>query len=356
MKRAAAIFGAMLLITIVHYVTPPRLFLWHEILERLYYLPIVFGALSFGWMGGLCAAGCAIICYTPFVILSWNGSPQIMASNYAEMVVFVAVGAVTGALSDRGRKRAQELQRATNQLSETHAKLRNSFDQLRQADRLSAIGQLAASLAHEIRNPLASIEGAVDICERTTSDEKRREFLSIIKKEAGRLNGLLTNLLDFARPRALQMRQVQIDGIVKSIVDLTSHSAQQRGIQLSSEVPPDFPPVECDVQQIGQALLNVVLNALQATPSGGAVSIVVSRQNETVLLAVKDTGGGIEGDLERVFDPFYTTKEGGTGLGLAVSHQILAQHAGRIIAERNPGTGMTFTLAWPVRQSLSEGR
>ena len=355
MKRALAIFGVMLVITIAHYAIPPSHFLWHEILERLYYLPIVFGALSFGWVGGLLSALCAGICYSPFIIVSWNGSPQTLASKYAELVIFIAVGTLTGVLSDRGRKRTQELRRTTEQLRTVHGQLQNSFDQLKQADRLSAIGQLAASLAHEIRNPLGSIEGAVDICERTTSEEKRREFLAIIKKEVGRLNALLTNLLDFARPRTPQIQQARVDDVVNSVVKLVSHNAQQRGIQLKSEVPQEFPLVECDMGQITQALLNVVLNALQATPSGRAVSLSVSEQGGQIFIRVRDEGSGIgEADRERIFDPFFTTKEGGTGLGLPVSFRILAQHHGRIIVERNPGDGMTFTLNWPIHQRSAE--
>ena len=354
MKRALGIFGVMLAITIAHYVISPSFYLWHEILERLYYLPIVFGALSFGWRGGLLSAACAAICYVPHVLMSSNGAPQVMAARYAEMVVFVAVGVVTGVLADREQKRQLELQSTADELRKTHAQLESSVDQLRQADRLSAIGQLAASLAHEIRNPLGSIEGAVDICERTVNEDKRREFLGIIKKEAGRLNALLTNLLDFARTRMPQIQPVEIGGLVKAVLSLVAHNAQQRGIQLKSEIPSDFPLVECDSQQIQQALLNITLNALQATPSGGTVLLSVAKQDDCVFMRVKDEGKGIsEADSKRIFDPFYTTKEGGTGLGLAVSYQILFQHRGRILAERNFDAGMTFTLTWPLRQDAS---
>ena len=341
----------MLAITIAHYAISPSLYLWHELLERLYYLPIVFGALSFGWRGGLLSAACAAICYIPHILPSSNGSPQLMAAKYAEMVVFIAVGLVTGVLADRERKRRRELQSTADELRKAHAQLESSVDQLRQADRLSAIGQLAASLAHEIRNPLGSIEGAVDICERSLDEDKRREFLGIIKKEAGRLNSLLTNLLDFARTRTPQMQSVELNSIIKAVVGLVAHNAQQRGIQLRSDVPADLPRVECDAQQIQQALLNVTLNALQATPSGGPVLLSAVKQDEWIFLRVRDEGKGVrEADLKRIFDPFYTTKEGGTGLGLAVSYQILLQHRGRILAERNADSGMTFTLTWPLRQ------
>ncbi len=351
-KRSSSIFGGMLLITIAHYLTPPQLYLSHEILERLYYLPIVIAACFFGWEGGLLAAGCAGLCYVPFVFMASHNSPQIMAGRYAEIAVFLAVGVLTGTLSDRERKRRRELQRATDQLSETNRQLQSSFQQLRRADRLSAVGQLAASLAHEIRNPLGSIEGAIDIVGRTADDDRRREFLGIIKKETRRLNGLLTNLLDFARPRTPQIRQTQVDAIVRAVVDLTYHNALQQNIELKLDIAPDLPRVECDSEQIIQVLLNVTLNAIQASPAGGQISISAYRRDSMILLRVGDEGSGIaDAELDKIFDPFYTTKEGGTGLGLAISYQILTQHGGGIAVERNPDKGMTFTLSFPIHQA-----
>jgi len=356
-KRSFSIYGGMLLITISHYLTPPQFYLSHEILERLYYLPIVIAACFFGWTGGLLAAGCAGLCYVPFVFLASHNSPQILAGRYAEITVFLGVGALTGALSDRERKRRRELQRATDRLSETNRQLQSSFQQLRRADRLSAVGQLAASLAHEIRNPLGSIEGAVDIVERTGDDDRRREFLGIIKKETRRLNGLLTNLLDFARPRAPQIQEARVDTLIHTVVDLTSHNAQQQGIQLKLHIAPDLPPVQCDSEQIIQVLLNVILNAIQASPSGGQVSISADRRDGTLLVRVSDEGRGItDAELDKIFDPFYTTKEGGTGLGLAISYQILIQHGGGIAVERNPDKGMTFTLSLPIRRNRTQER
>ncbi len=351
MRRYWSIYGAMLLITIAHYVSPTRMMLWHEILERLYYLPIVVAALSFGLTGGLTAAACAGACYIPHILVSWRHSAGEANSKYAEIVVFLAVGTLTGVLSDRERKRASELSDTAEQLRMANKQLEESFSKLRRADRLSAVGQLAASLAHEIRNPLGSIEGAVDIVERTVSEERRREFLGIIKKEAKRLNGLLSNLLDFSRPRTPQIKQVQIDSIVRTVVDLTSHTAQHKGTRLECEIEPTRVPVECDAEQMTQALLNVTLNALQATPAGGTVLVSVHQQGDVVLIRVRDEGGGIAAeDTERIFDPFYTTKAGGTGLGLPISYQIMTQHKGRITVERNTETGMTFTLALPITQ------
>lgn len=352
MRRSLIIFGTMLVITVAHYVTPPTVFLWHEILERLYYLPIVFAALSFGWLGGVAAAGCAGLCYIPHIIMAWHDSPRASSAKYAEIVVFVAVGIVTGILSDRERKRTRELQSTTDQLREVYGQLQSSFDQLKRADRLSAVGQLAASLAHEIRNPLASIEGAIDIVERATSEERRREFLAIIKKETVRLKNLLTNLLDFARPRPPQMRNARVEAAVESVAQLAAPKAAQRGIVLQTGIPANLPLVECDVEQIKQVLLNIMLNAIEACSAGGKVVLTIRDQGDNIVIGVTDDGCGInEADLEKIFDPFYTTKEGGTGLGLPISYQILAQHSGEITVERNADKGTTFNLILPRRQS-----
>ena len=350
-RRSILIFGTMLLITFAHYRIPSSLALWHEILQHLYYLPIIFGAWYFGLLGGLVSAACTGICYIPHLVESLGASEVTLASGYSEIAAFFAVGAVTGILADRERRGTTELRQTTHKLQSAHEQLQSSFAQLRRADRLAAIGELAAGLAHEIRNPLGSIQGAIDIAERTPIDERRREFLAVIKKEANRLNGLLTNLLDFARPRTPTIRPAPIDGIVESIVTLISHTAQQRGVRLQQAVADNLPLVECDAEQLQQALLNVILNALQATPSGGTVSLSATESGGAILIRVRDEGTAVEeAEMDKIFEPFYTAKEGGTGLGLSISHRILAQHGGQITAERNPGKGMTFTLILPVRQ------
>jgi signal transduction histidine kinase len=351
LKKWLGVFGVMLAITVAHYEVSPEHYLWHEILERLYYLPIVFAAWSFGRFGGVFAAACAMVCYLPHILPASNGSPQLLASKYAEMVIFLAVGFVTGLLSDRERQRRDELVTAGAELENTHAELQRSVSQLRQADRLSAIGQLVAGLAHEIRNPLGSIEGAVDICSRTSQEERRSEFFGIIKKETARLNTLLTGLLDFARTRTPQVRLVRVQTVVSAVTDLVNHTAQQREIRILSDVSSAL-EAECDPGQIQQAVMNVTLNAIQATRSGGTVRISVTESNGMIALRVQDEGSGMtDGDLTHLFDPFFTTKEGGTGLGLAISYQILLQHGGQITAERNRDLGMTFTLRFPRRQA-----
>jgi two-component system sensor histidine kinase HydH len=338
--------------SLLHYMTPTSLFLWHNIFQRLYLLPIIYAAIYFGWRGGLASAVFAALCYLPHIVLAWRGSPHYEVNQYAEIIVFFLVGLVTGTLADRERRRSLELQRTTEELEKVYHDLQDSFEQLKRADRLSAIGQLSASLAHEIRNPLGSIEGAANILEQPqTSGELKREFIGIIKKECSRLNRLLTNLLDFARPRPPAFQEVDLRPLVDSVIDLISHGAEQSGIAVRKSVPSSLPAVALDPEQIKQVILNLAINAIQAMPGGGALELSIARKDAAVVLSVKDEGEGVPAEnLERIFDPFFTTKETGTGLGLSVAHQIVSQHGGAIEARRNPVKGTTFSVVLPIRR------
>lgn len=325
-----------------HYLTPPDLLLWHNIFQRLYYLPIIYAAISFGLPGGLAAAAVSAVCYIPHIVLTWHGWRHYSANQYAEIVVFFLVAAVTGVLADRSRRRERELRRV-------YQKLESSFEQLRRADRFSAVGQLSAGLAHEIRNPLASIEGAAEILgQEFTGPEMRQEFLGIIRKECRRLNRLLSELLDFARPRPPERRAVEVERLLDNVVTLVAHSAERNGIALRKQVAPGLPALVADPEQLTQVILNLAINAAQAMPQGGEILLAARREDRGVLIQVRDQGTGIPApDLEKIFDPFFTTKSDGAGLGLSVAHQIVTQHGGAIRAERNPEGGMTFSVWLP---------
>ena len=333
---------AILVASVLHYVTPhSRLFL-HNLFQKLYYLPIIYAAVTFGWRGGLLAAVASTLCYIPH-ILTWRHQPYYAMSQYAELILFFLVGATTGLLADQGRKRRQQLEAATRQLQE-------SFEQVKRADRLSAVGQLAASLAHEIRNPLGSIEGATNIIRSpATSDEIREGSLNIIQKECQRLNRLLTNLLDFARPRQPEFRAVDLSRLIDSIFALVGPNAQLQHVALKKTVLHAPAALESDPEQLKQVLLNLVINAVQAMPNGGELEVGIDQRDGEAIISVKDQGTGItEENMDRIFDPFFTTKEAGTGLGLSVAHQVISQHGGHIEAERNPDSGMTFSISLPV--------
>lgn len=317
-----------------HYLVPSSYLMWHGIFQRLYYIPVVYAAVAFGWRGGLAAAALSGLLYLPHISMAWAHMQHYKYEQYAEIVMFFAVGGVTGVLADRLRAANRELE--------------TTFEQVRRADRLSAIGQLAAGLAHEIRNPLASIDGAAEVIGGGAEGETKRETLDIIRQECARLNRLLTSLLDFARPRAPERKDVDLSEVASSVVQLMRHSAG-KGIRFETEWDAGLPSVKGDREQLAQVLLNLALNASQAMPDGGVVRIAGKREKDAVVLEVVDEGAGIaDEDLERIFDPFFTTKGTGTGLGLPVVHQIVTQHGGTVSASHNSERGMTFRARFPL--------
>jgi signal transduction histidine kinase len=222
---------------------------------------------------------------------------------------------------------------------------------MKRSERLSAVGQLSAGLAHEVRNPLASIGGAAAILrKRPESEERREEFLEIIEKECLRLNRLLTNFLEFARPRPPQYQLAEVGPILESVVGLAAHAVGRQPIQLHTEIAPDVPAVVCDPEQIKQVLLNLTINSVQAMPDGGEIVLSTLVDGARVVIEVKDQGPGVSPEnLDKLFDPFFTTKDTGTGLGLSVAHQIVSQHGGILNAKNNSDGGATFSLFLPIQ-------
>jgi signal transduction histidine kinase len=350
--RILGVAAGIAVATALHYLTSPSLILWHQLFQRLYYLPIIYAAIFFGWRGGLVASTASALCYIPHILMAWHHMPEYALNQYAEIIVFFLVGTVTGVLADQGRRQRAELELASKKLAKVNRELQDSFEQIKRADRLSAIGQLSASLAHEIRNPLASIDGAANLIESSqTSEETRQGSLAIIHKEIQRLNRLLTNLLDFARPRKPEFQPVDPSRLIDSIINLAGPSAEQRGISLRKEVPASVPAIECDPEQMKQVILNLTINAVQAMAGPGEVLISAKPLNSSVIISVRDQGSGVaEENLDEIFNPFFTTKDAGTGLGLSVVHQIVTQHGGVVNTKRNPEGGMTFSLVIPQQQ------
>jgi signal transduction histidine kinase len=349
--RALVIAASILCITGLHHLTPISMLHWHNIFQHLYYLPVVFGALSFGWRGGLLAALGASVSQMPHILGTWD-----LALNYSEDLIweipaFCAAGVLAGVGAERLQKQQKVLQQTTARLTEVYQELQDNFESMKRAERLYAIGQLSAGLAHEIRNPLASIAGAAGILRRNPdAREKRSECLVIIDKECERLNRLLTNFLQFARPRAPHYQIVDAASILSSVMDLAQHALDGKPIVLRKEVAPHLPLLQCDPEQLKQVLLNLVINAVQATPEQGVVTVSGAMQNDKILIQVTDEGCGISPqNLDKIFDPFFTTKEAGTGLGLSVVHQIIEQHGGLLTVQNNRVKGVTFSILIPPR-------
>ena len=349
--RVAAVIAAIVAISVLHQVTPVSLLHWHNAFQNLYYLPIVFAGLSFGWTGGLATALFASLCNAPHNFTTWTTSPNYAIDQLWEVPLFCAAGVLTGVLAERGRRQRAELERTTNRLTEVYRELQSNFESMKRAERLFALGQLSAGLAHELRNPLASIAGAAGILQRNSRlGQKDSEVIEIIAKECRRLNDLLTHFLDFARPRAPKFQPIDAARLCDSVLQLAAHATGGPSVTFRQQVDVALGSFQGDPELLTQVLLNLVINAVQSMPEGGAVLLSATPRTGRILIQVSDQGCGIApSDRDRIFDPFFTTKETGTGLGLSVAHQIVEQHGGILSAEANPDRGTTFSVLLPLR-------
>jgi signal transduction histidine kinase len=236
--------------------------------------------------------------------------------------------------------------------------LKQSQDTLRRADRLSSLGLLTAGLAHEIRNPLVAIRTFTQLLpERYDDAEFREGFQGLALKEVDRICGLINDLLSFARPSKPNVAPEDINDVVDNIARILETQSKEKGVEILRDFGESLPKVWIDREQMKQVFMNLILNAIQAMQEGGSISIstrAISRigaepSGEFVQVEVRDTGIGIpEENLQHIFDPFYTSKDEGSGLGLAVSHQIVQEHGGFVTVESTIGKGTAFFVHVPV--------
>jgi signal transduction histidine kinase len=267
--------------------------------------------------------------------------------------MFFVIGVFSGVLADDERRQRARVEETAQKLSEVYRQLQASFEQLRRADRLSALGELSAGLAHEIRNPIGSIEGALRILQRLElPEETRQEFGELAQKEVNRLKGLVSDFLDFARPQAPRCKPTDLADLLESVRSLAAETAEMAGVTIRIQTAENLSAISIDREQMKQVLLNLVLNAIQATPGGGEVVLRADKETDSVAIHVQDEGIGIEPEnLEKIFDPFFTTRADGTGLGLSIAYNIVSQHGGHIAVQRNPERGMAFTVTLPLEES-----
>lgn len=346
---SVSIVLSIVAVTILHFLTPLDQVVWHEIYQRLYYIPIIASALLFGLRGGLAASIFTSIVYFPHVYLHWQHQYFDYSINqYAEMIIFNLVGGIMGALGDklrqarlRAERNAIERQKAYEELQKTYEELQRTFEELLQAEKLSSLGELSAGIVHEVRNPLSSIKGAIEILEdEIKPDSPRREFALLAKREIERLDKLVGEFLRFARPSRSNVRPSDLNEIIESVVSLIESKAAKQKVIIEKELTEKLPSVLVDAEQIKQVLLNLSINSLQAMPNGGKLIFRTFRSDNACIVQVEDTGHGINDEiLPKIFDPFFTTKEKGIGLGLSIAHKIVTQHGGVLkIVKNKPGT------------------
>ncbi|MEE9260334.1 MAG: ATP-binding protein [Candidatus Scalindua sediminis] len=240
---------------------------------------------------------------------------------------------------------------ATAKLRRQADVLAQAEEQLRHADRLSALGKLSAGIAHEVRTPLASIKGTAEIIsDKFKPTDKEYEFAKILIKEVDRLDTVVAEFLDFARPKPPELKLADINDIIKSVLKLTEYEIAKSKISLRTRFEKSLPSIFVDPEQMKQVFLNLIINAIQAMPNGGTIEIESGQNTSDIVCKFTDTGTGIsEEQQEKLFTPFFTSKESGTGLGLAIVHGILEGHKGKIKFTTKENQGTTFIISLPIK-------
>ncbi len=319
MKRYWLVAALVLVVSLLHYNTAIHIHALHGIYRRLYYFPIIIAAFRGGRIGGVITALAVCAFYAPHAYGMIGFDPAMPLEKALEMVLYLAVGLVCGTLVDR--------ERATMAVKE-----RMESDLLR-AERLAAVGQLSAGLAHEIRNPLASIKGSADIlADGFPATHPKARFMRILQDEAARLNDVLSRFLDFARPREHGDDEFDLGLELSQLRDLLA--ARPGAPVVRVKVPDGAWPVRGDVAQIRQLLLNLGLNAVQAAGDDGTVDLTLARDRDQLVVSVADTGPGFAAEaLANLGTPFFSTRAGGTGLGLATCVRIVRDHGGELMVD-----------------------
>lgn len=290
-----------------------------------------------------------------------------MTAIYVETLIWPILGlnrtmkrAARGDLSVRARpggsaevgELAHVFNRMMDEIEEARDREKAQRSQLAHTEKMVAVGTLAAGVAHEVNNPLSGILTCIEIMRENLDDRAMLErYLKLIHDGLRRIEHTVVNLLDFSRERRMELAPTSINHSLRHVAELTKYQFREGHVDVELDLDPGEPFITADQFQIDQLFLNLVLNALQAMPDGGRLTLRTIQEDGRVLAEVRDTGVGIPADMrERIFDPFFTTREvgEGTGLGLTVSDSIVTAHGGKLEIESTPGNGSVFRVSFPI--------
>lgn len=246
----------------------------------------------------------------------------------------------------------KNLEGKVDELSHAYNELQENRDKLIRYERLSAVGEVAAKVTHEIRNPMVVIGGfARRILRKDHGEELNKNYVKIIVEEISRMENILTDILYFAKPALPKCENVDINRIVKNAIDVLSFETEENNISIEEHLDPNLPMLFIDENQVRRVLINLIRNAIQAMPDGGPITISTTiEDDEWVIIETADTGVGIsDEDMDKLFDAFFSSKSTGSGLGLTVSAQIINNHGGTIEVQKREPKGTIFKIKLPVK-------
>ncbi len=334
-------------------------------LQSTYYLvllfPVISAAATLGVISTLAFTGLACGAYVSFLMyVDWNQFDihQDQIDELIRRLLFLAIsGFLVNTLAEAIRAQSVRYKALADQLAATNQSLREAESQVLRAERLAALGQLTAGLAHELRNPLGTIKASADMLERNLPPEDAiaRELSGYISSEVDRTNSLVSRFLDFARPLELRRAPADLEDVIAAAVRQTRRDAEEHRITVELQPAPEPIRFPLDAELMERVFVNLLMNAIQASPPHASIDVVTGVQNGAAIVRVIDHGAGIvPGGTEAIFNPFFTTKSNGTGLGLAIVAKIVDEHGGKIHVESIPQKETVFTVTLPLsEQSLT---
>ena len=330
---------------------------WTDGVASSYYwillFPVLSAATSLSLGGTILAGAAASLAYLSFLLRLEKGQyipPDQVKEIYLRVLLLLLAGVLTHHLVESSRTQARD-QAASEKLAEANRNLEQAEASARRSERLAAIGQLSAGLAHELRNPLHTMKTSAELLLKSVADENEvaREMAGFISSEVDRTNSLVTRFLDFARPLALRKDIADVhQAIDRAIMQVERHDPPL-DVAIYRNYSPDVRPFSFDGELMERVFYNLIVNAAQASPAHGAVTVKTRQLNGSVEIAVIVLGSGIDkANLESIFNPFFTTRSGGVGLGLPIVSKIVDRHSGSISVESEKGEGTVFRILLPV--------
>src|SRR5438445_6856274 len=319
-------------------------------------LPVVSAATYFGVVATLLFTLLANGAYISFLLFVDFSRYTIDPDQIPVLVlrgVFPAIaGNLVNVLAQELRVQSSKYQKVAEELAEANRHLREAEAAVRRSERLAALGQLSAGLAHELRNPLGTMRASAEMLTKyvAADNELAREMAGFIASEVDRTNSLVTRFLEFARPLKLRPAVVDITEVLDRAVTLVERDAPRYRVTFYKNYSPDLAPFPLDAELMERVFYNLLLNAAQASAEEGAVTVKTRALDGTAEVAVIDRGPGIDPKImEQIFNPFFTTKPDGVGLGLAIVSKIVDEHGGRITVESEPAKGTVFRVYLPIQ-------
>jgi len=321
-------------ITALHYVTQISDIHYHIFYRELYFLPIILAGLWFGLPRALWTSFIISLLYSPLIFIHWEGfSPQDF-DKVMEVTLYNVDAFILGFLRDRQRM---------------------EHERYIEAERLAAMGRALSGVAHDMKTPLVAIGGFSKMVQRNFQEgDPSYKKLDIVLQQTKRLESMVKEMLDFSRPLSLNRSEEDLNKVVEDSLAVAGKTAEDSKVTVERHLDRDLPLISIDSMRMEQVVINLVTNAVQASPAGQTVIVNTSRVNEYAAVEVSDCGCGIPVEQrEEIFTPFFSTKKEGTGLGLPIVKKIIESHNGRLELFDNPEGGVTFRVLLPTNDALS---